>query len=264
MPALCYPYGSSITCVCDPRGNVYNCFPTDYKGKQGNLNFGEGKKKVSSGEDQRTEILLASTALVAVIALFLSFLIYRMEKYLVKRGFQLPFLHQCNKESLSKMFKQKNSSSAQTDPIIYWYSQNQTVVGITHITTAAPQPAKLYPSLPTRRYSYSPDSVDVSTRPSLSSTLPFPRSRSRSSPYEIEGSEHKSDQLSTPIELKEITSYEAPNDEFSIKMEEDDNDINDTIDNGDNYSEYNEEHLTAMNYSISQQPLLNLDQLQQQ
>ena len=47
-------------------------------------------------------------------------------------------------------------------------------------------------------------------------------------------------------------------------MEEDNNDINDTIDNGDNYSEYNEEHLNAINYSISQQPLLNLDQLQQQ
>ena len=80
----------------------------------------------------------------------------------------------------------------------------------------------------------------------------------------MEGSEHKSDQLSTPIELKEINSYEAPNNEFSIKMEEDDNAINDTIDNGDNCSEYNEEHVTAMNYSISQQPLLNLDQLQQQ
>ena len=36
------------------------------------------------------------------------------------------------------------------DPIIYWYSQNQTVVGITHITAAPTQPAKIYPSLPTR------------------------------------------------------------------------------------------------------------------
>ena len=50
-------------------------------------------------------------------------------------------------------------------------------------------------------------------------------------------------------------------------MEEDENDIkyiNDAIDNGDNFSEYNEEHISAMNCSISQQPLLNLDQLQQQ
>ena len=69
--------------------------------------------------------------------------------------------------------------------------------------------------------------------------------------------------MSTPIELKEIQSYEVPNDEFSIKMEEDDNDNNDTIDNGDNYSEFNEENFTSMNYSISQQPLLNLEQLQQ-
>jgi len=262
MPSLCYPYGSSITCVCDPRGSVYNCFPTDYKGKQGSLSIGEAKKKVSPEEDQRTEILLASTALVAVIALFLSFLIYRMEKYLVKRGFQLPFLHQCNKESLSKMFKQKNSSAVQTDPIIYWYSQNQTVVGITHITTSAPQPAKLYPSLPTRRYSYSPDSADVSTRPSLSSTLPFPRSRSRSSPYE--GSEHKSDQVSTPIELREINSYESPHDEISIKMEGEENENIDTIEISEEYSEPIEEHFSACNYSLSQQPLLNLDQLQQQ
>ena len=71
-----------------------------------------------------------------------------------------------------------------SDPIIYWYSQNQTVVGITHITAPAPlvssQPqAKLYPSLPTRRHSYSnsPDSAIVSTRPSFSSTLPCPNSR---------------------------------------------------------------------------------------
>ena len=70
-----------------------------------------------------------------------------------------------------------------SDPIIYWYSQNQTVVGITHITAPAPlssqtQP-KLYPSLPTRRHSYSnsPDSAIVSTRPSFSSTLPCPNSR---------------------------------------------------------------------------------------
>ena len=148
------------------------------------------------------------------------------------------------------------------DPIIYWYSQNQTVVGITHITTSAPQPAKLYPSLPTRRYSYSPDSEEVSTRPSLSSTLPFPHYRSRSSPYEVEGSEQKSDQLSTPIELKEITSYEAPNEEFSIKMEEEEHENNDIIDNGDDYSEFNEENLASVSYSISQQPLLNLEQLQ--
>ena len=79
----------------------------------------------------------------------------------------------------------------------------------------------------------------------------------------MEGSEQKSDQLSTPIELKEINSYEAQNDEFSIKMEEGEQDNNDIIDNGDNYSEFNEENFTAMNYSISQQPLLNLEQLQQ-
>ena len=70
-----------------------------------------------------------------------------------------------------------------SDPIIYWYSQNQTVVGITHITAPAPLAsqagAKLYPSLPTRRHSYSnsPDSAIVSTRPSFSSTLPCPNSR---------------------------------------------------------------------------------------
>ena len=30
---LCYPYGVSITCVCDNSGSVYNCYPTNYKNK---------------------------------------------------------------------------------------------------------------------------------------------------------------------------------------------------------------------------------------
>ena len=73
MPNLCYPYGASITCVCDPRGSVYNCFPTDYK-KGGQDMHSEGKKVDAQDKvDQRVEILLASTALVTVIALFLRF-----------------------------------------------------------------------------------------------------------------------------------------------------------------------------------------------
>ena len=78
---LCYPYGVSITCVCDNTGSVYNCYPTNYKGKGGGgsgsaAGSGTGDKlagragKVGRG-DQTVEIILATTALVTVIALFL-------------------------------------------------------------------------------------------------------------------------------------------------------------------------------------------------
>ena len=33
---LCYPYGVTITCVCDNSGSVYNCYPTNYKNKHSN------------------------------------------------------------------------------------------------------------------------------------------------------------------------------------------------------------------------------------
>jgi len=227
------------------------------------------------------EIILATTALVTVIALFLSFLIYRLEKYLVRHGYQIPLFHKCNKETLTKMFKQKNSSSSQTDPIIYWYSQNQTVVGITHITATQPAEggggvggtvsnplhhhSKLYPSLPLRRHSYSnsPDSAIVSTRPSFSSTLPCPNSRSRSSPYEV--SDHKSDQVSTPIELRDITQDNTDiNDIVPIDTEEE-NIINDI--NSDNMeheldNNYDEDNFSFVNHSLSQQPLLNMSTFQ--
>ena len=59
--------------MCDQRGSVYNCFPTDYN-KGGQDRHSEGRKGVTHARvDQRVEILLASTALVAVIALFLRF-----------------------------------------------------------------------------------------------------------------------------------------------------------------------------------------------
>lgn len=268
---LCYPYGVSITCVCDNSGSVYNCYPTNYKNKHSaHINNSplqeERLAKTETGRsDQTVEIILATTALVTVIALFLSFLIYRMEKYLVRHGYQIPLFHKCNKETLTKLFKQKNSSSSQTDPIIYWYSQNQTVVGITHITAPAPLPsqpqAKLYPSLPTRRHSYSnsPDSAIVSTRPSFSSTLPCPNSRSRGSPYEV--SEHKSDQMSTPIELRDIQP--------DLSHDVIDGDSVDTGDNIDIYqaepeldNNYDEDNISFVNHSLSQQPLLNMSSFQ--
>jgi len=198
MVSLCFPYGSPITCVCDPRGHVYNCFPTDTKGKMASYRAPEngggnsiGGRTGGKGGDQRTEIVLATTALVAVVALFLSFLIYRLEKYLVKRGFQLPSLHR-------KSMDTRSSCAAQTDPVIYCYSHSQTVVGITQVSHLPPPPPQIYPTLPQRRYSYSPDSaVENSFRPSLSSTLPFPRSRSRSSPYEVESCEQE---VPTPLD----------------------------------------------------------------
>ena len=63
----------SITCVCDPQGTIFNCFPTNYKlgndisqsGQTSNI------KKSQLEQDEKVEIILASTALLAVVALFL-------------------------------------------------------------------------------------------------------------------------------------------------------------------------------------------------
>ena len=63
----------SITCVCDPQGAIFNCFPTNYKRRPEQ----EARTRDSSTQrsvvdtDERVEVILASTALVAVIALFL-------------------------------------------------------------------------------------------------------------------------------------------------------------------------------------------------
>lgn len=213
MVSLCFPYGSPITCVCDPRGHVYNCFPTDTKGKMASYRAPEvgGGRGGGKGGDQRTEIVLATTALVAVVALFLSFLIYRLEKYLVTRGFQLPILNCKSRDT-------RSSSAAQTDPVIYCYSHSQTVVGITHLSQLPPPPPPppIYPSLPQRRFSYSPDSaVDDSFRPSLSSTLPFPRSRSRSSRYEMESGDQ---QVATPIEHTEFYKERSGDNNVDVDM----------------------------------------------
>ena len=65
--------GVSITCVCDPQGAIFNCFPTNYKRRAEQ----EAKTRDPSTQrsvvdtDERVEVILASTALVAVIALFL-------------------------------------------------------------------------------------------------------------------------------------------------------------------------------------------------
>ena len=72
--SVCHPYGMSITCVCDTQGKVVNCFPTirtGVKGEEVQERKGgrKGEKSVAM-EDNITEILLATTALVAVIAFF--------------------------------------------------------------------------------------------------------------------------------------------------------------------------------------------------
>ena len=67
MLGMCYPYSVTITCVCDSDNQVINCFPTRGRGKQ----EGGGREKMSlARRDNITEILLATTALVVVIALF--------------------------------------------------------------------------------------------------------------------------------------------------------------------------------------------------
>ena len=93
-PLLCYPYGTlrqrktnnqtksnkvltsgvSITCVCDPQGAIFNCFPTNYK-RRGEVTASSSReasvRRAEVDSDERVEVILASTALVAVIALFL-------------------------------------------------------------------------------------------------------------------------------------------------------------------------------------------------
>ena len=56
-----------------------------------------------------------------------------------------------------------------------------TIVNLTTIPSLPPPPPPLYPTIPKRRNSYSPESMEVFARPSFSSTLPLPRSKSRSS-----------------------------------------------------------------------------------
>ena len=62
----------SITCVCDPQGAIFNCFPTNYK-RRGEVTASREAsiRRAEVDQDERVEVILASTALVAVIALFL-------------------------------------------------------------------------------------------------------------------------------------------------------------------------------------------------
>ena len=61
-----------ILTFCD-KTVVFNCFPTNYKrvAQFGELNKGHNLNKGELDQDEKVEIILASTALVAVIALFL-------------------------------------------------------------------------------------------------------------------------------------------------------------------------------------------------
>ena len=64
--------GVSITCVCDPQGAIFNCFPTNYKRRGEVTSSREASiRRTEVDSDERVEVILASTALVAVIALFL-------------------------------------------------------------------------------------------------------------------------------------------------------------------------------------------------
>ena len=66
--------GVSITCVCDPQGAIFNCFPTNYKRRpeqEARAQRDPSTQRSVVDTDERVEVILASTALVAVIALFL-------------------------------------------------------------------------------------------------------------------------------------------------------------------------------------------------
>lgn len=76
-------------------------------------------------------------------------------------------------------------------------------------------------------------------------------------------SDHKSDQMSTPIELNDIPADMADNNDIAAI---DDADIRDIIsDNNDNFqaeheldNNYDEDNISFVNHSLSQQPLLNM------
>ena len=76
-------------------------------------------------------------------------------------------------------------------------------------------------------------------------------------------SDHKSDQMSTPIELNDIPADIADNNDIAAI---DDTDIRDTIsDTNDNFqaeheldNNYDEDNISFVNHSLSQQPLLNM------
>ena len=83
--------------------------------------------------------------------------------------------------------------------------------------------------------------------------------RSRGSPYEV--SDHKSDQMSTPIELRDIQP--------DLAGDVIDGDSVDTGDNIDVYhaepeldNNYDEDNISFVNHSLSQQPLLNMSSFQ--
>ena len=74
--SVCYPYGRAIACVCNSHDKVVNCFPTlemekkrEVVGRQGSM----ANNMAREMKDNHTEILLAATALVATIALFLRY-----------------------------------------------------------------------------------------------------------------------------------------------------------------------------------------------
>ena len=76
--------------------------------------------------------------------------------------------------------------------------------------------------------------------------------RSRGSPYEV--SEHKSDQMSTPIELRDIQpDQESLGTGHNIDVYQ----AEPELDNN-----YDEDNVSFVNHSLSQQPLLNMSSFQ--
>ena len=72
MLVVCFPYSQEITCVCNTQEQVVNCFPT----RIGEDTLEEKTSRVDDRmeldiNDSNTEVLLATSALVAVVAFFL-------------------------------------------------------------------------------------------------------------------------------------------------------------------------------------------------
>ena len=98
MSALCYPYGGSISCMCDNRGRIYRCVAQvdtihnvgqDPDPVLDQTLVHDSPSDPSQTLDERTEVILAATFLVLVVLTFVAFVIYRCERTYTRRTLQV-------------------------------------------------------------------------------------------------------------------------------------------------------------------------------
>ena len=155
MSALCYPYGGSISCMCDNRGRIYRCVAQvdtihnvgqDPDPVLDQTLVHDSPSDPSQTLDERTEVILAATFLVLVVLTFVAFVIYRCERTYTRRTLQVGILRKGKYSTLStsRLFlvvtqeslyanssRPCSSVSVQTDPEM---GVNGVAVGMTTIS----------------------------------------------------------------------------------------------------------------------------------